>query len=248
MSTATHETAADRTTGRVALEATGVTLRYGAVTAVDDVDIRVAPGVLHGVIGPNGAGKSSFMDALSGRRKLSAGTVKLGGQDITRRSVTWRRRNGMARSFQKTSVFGAMTVRTQLDMVGRRTGEDDLDGIVDALSLRPYLDEVCSDIAYGHQRRVDIAMALLGRPQVVLLDEPGAGLSVEESTQMFDHIRALCTDRDVAVVLVEHDVEGVFRVCDEITVLNLGAVLASGTPAAVRADPAVIKAYLGSEA
>jgi branched-chain amino acid transport system ATP-binding protein len=247
MSTALSDTPATTTKAAV-LEATGVTLRYGAVTAVDDVNISVAPGILHGVIGPNGAGKSSFMDALSGRRKLSSGTVRLGGEDITKRSVTWRRRNGMARSFQKTSVFGAMTVRTQLDMVGRKTGEDDMDGVIDALSLRPYLDEVCSAIAYGHQRRVDIAMALLGRPHVVLLDEPGAGLSVEESVQMFDHIRALATDRNVAVVLVEHDVEGVFRVCDEITVLNLGAVLASGTPADVRAHPEVIKAYLGSEA
>jgi branched-chain amino acid transport system ATP-binding protein len=246
MSTALSDTPA--TTKTAVLEATGVTLRYGAVTAVDDVNISVAPGILHGVIGPNGAGKSSFMDALSGRRKLSSGTVRLGGEDITKRSVTWRRRNGMARSFQKTSVFGAMTVRTQLDMVGRKTGEDDMDGVIDALSLRPYLDEVCSSIAYGHQRRVDIAMALLGRPHVVLLDEPGAGLSVEESVQMFDHIRALATDRNVAVVLVEHDVEGVFRVCDEITVLNLGAVLASGAPADVRAHPDVIKAYLGSEA
>ncbi|MGX6446532.1 ABC transporter ATP-binding protein [Patulibacter sp. S7RM1-6] len=230
------------------LEASGVTLRYGAVTAVDDVDLAVAPGVLHGVIGPNGAGKSSFMDALSGRRRLSAGSVRLDGEDITRRSVAWRRRHGMARSFQKTSVFGAMSVRAQLEMVADRTGEDDLDGIVDALTLRPYLDRVCSSIAYGDQRRVDIAMALLGRPHVVLLDEPGAGLSVEESVQLFDHIRTLCTERDVAVVLVEHDVEGVFRVCDEITVLNLGKVLAQGEPAAVRADPHVIEAYLGSEA
>lgn len=230
------------------LEATDVTLRYGAVTAVDAVDISVDAGVLHGVIGPNGAGKSSFMDALSGRRRLSAGTVRLGGEDITRRSVTWRRRHGMARSFQKTSVFGAMTVRTQLELVARRTGEDDLDGVIDALGLRSHLDEVCSSIAYGDQRRVDIAMALVGRPHVVLLDEPGAGLSVEESARMFDHIRALCNDRNVAVVLVEHDVEGVFRVCDEITVLNLGAVLATGSPAAVRSDENVIKAYLGSEA
>jgi branched-chain amino acid transport system ATP-binding protein len=230
------------------LEATGVTLRYGAVTAVDNVDIAVEPGVLHGVIGPNGAGKSSFMDALSGRRRLSGGKVVLDGEDITKRPVAWRRLHGMARSFQKTSVFNALTVRVQLEMVGRRTGEEDLDSIVDALGIRPFLELPCNSIAYGDQRSVDIAMALLGRPHVVLLDEPGAGLAHTESVRMLDHIRTLCTERNVAAVLVEHDVDGVFRVCDRITVLALGKVLASGTPKEVRGDPAVVEAYLGSQA
>jgi branched-chain amino acid transport system ATP-binding protein len=230
------------------LEATGVTLRYGAVTAVDDVDIAVEPGVLHGVIGPNGAGKSSFMDALSGRRRLSGGKVLLDGEDITKRSVAWRRLHGMARSFQKTSVFNSMTVRTQLEMVARKTGEEDLDSIIDALGIRPFLELPCNSIAYGDQRSVDIAMALIGRPHVVLLDEPGAGLAHTESVRMLDHIRALCTERNVAAVLVEHDVDGVFRVCDRITVLALGKVLASGTPKEVRGNPAVVEAYLGSQA
>ena len=138
------------------LEATGVTLRYGAVTAVDDVDIAVEPGMLHGVIGPNGAGKSSFMDALSGRRKLSGGTVVLDGQDITKKPVAWRRLNGMARSFQRTSVFNSMTVRAQLEMVARKTKEQDLDSVIDALDLGPYLDKPCNSISYGLQRSVDI--------------------------------------------------------------------------------------------
>jgi branched-chain amino acid transport system ATP-binding protein len=230
------------------LEATGVTLRYGAVTAVDNVDIAVEPGVLHGVIGPNGAGKSSFMDALSGRRRLSGGKVVLDGEDITKRPVAWRRLHGMARSFQKTSVFNSMTVRTQLELVARKTGEEDMDHIVDALGIRPFLELPCNSIAYGDQRSVDIAMALLGRPHVVLLDEPGAGLAHTESVRMLDHIRTLCTERNVAAVLVEHDVDGVFRVCDRITVLALGKVLASGTPKEVRGDPAVVEAYLGSQA
>lgn len=230
------------------LQATGVTVRYGAVAAVDSVDFEVTAGSLHGVIGPNGAGKSTFMDALSGRRRLAAGTVMLEGKEITRRSPTWRRMHGISRSFQTTSVFAAMTVRTQLELVARRTKERNLDVVIDALGLREYLDQRCDSISYGDQRRVDIAMALTGHPSVVLLDEPGAGLAADESSRMLDHVRDLCTEWKVAAVLVEHDVEGVFRVCDQVTVLALGKILATGEPKAVRADPRVIEAYLGSAA
>jgi branched-chain amino acid transport system ATP-binding protein len=229
-------------------EATGLTVRYGALTALSDVDIALEPGVVHGVIGPNGAGKSTFIDALSGRRRPSVGTVRLEGEDITRRTARWRRGHGVARSFQRTSVFGSMTVRTQLEMVARRNDEPDLDEIIATLGLEDVQDRVCSEIAYGTQRSVDLAIALIGRPRVVLLDEPCAGLVADESVRMLQHVRTLCTERDVAALLVEHDVEGVFRTCDVITVLDLGKVLATGSPTEVRANPDVVRAYLGSAA
>ena len=226
----------------------GVTVKYGAVTALDNVDISLEPGVVHGVIGPNGAGKSMFIDALSGRTKLSRGKVMLDGTDITARPVGWRRHNGISRSFQRTSVFGSMTVRAQLEMIAFQNKEPDLSGIVASLDLKDVLDRVCSEIAYGTQRSVDLAIALIGRPRVVLLDEPCAGLVADESVRMLQHVRDLCKERGVAVLLVEHDVDGVFRTCDQITVLNLGKVLASGEPAEVRKNADVVRAYLGSAA
>lgn len=229
-------------------EGSGVSIRYGAVKALDDVDITLTPGVVSGVIGPNGAGKSTFIDALSGRRKLSAGKVMLDGEDISTKSVGWRRDRGISRSFQKTSVFGGMTVRDQLELIAHRNNEPDLGSIVDALRLNLVMDRICSEIAYGTQRSVDLALALVGAPRVVLLDEPCAGLAAEESVRMLDHIRTICKERQIAALLVEHDVDGVFRTCDEVTVLNLGTVLASGLPAEVRKNDAVIRAYLGSAA
>jgi branched-chain amino acid transport system ATP-binding protein len=229
-------------------EGKGLSVRYGALTALTDVDIALEPGVVHGVIGPNGAGKSTFIDALSGRRRPSSGTVRLDGDDITRRSARWRRGQGVSRSFQRTSVFGSMTVRTQLEMVARKNDDPDLDGIITTLGLDGVADQVCSEIAYGTQRSVDLAIALIGRPRVVLLDEPCAGLVVDESVKMLEHVRQLCKEREVAALLVEHDVEGVFRTCDVITVLDLGKVLATGQPAEIRANPDVVRAYLGSAA
>lgn len=230
------------------LQTTGLTVAYGAVRAIDGVDLTIEQGTIHGVIGPNGAGKSTLMDALSGRVRPSEGSVMLRGTDITRRSPVWRRRNGIARSFQRTSVFPTMTVGEQIGLVGELRDDPDVGQIVEHLGLAHLLDVPCETIAYGDQRRVDLALALIGRPELLLLDEPAAGLSAEETDQLVDHIMMLTRERDLTVALVEHDVDAVFRCSDVVTVLDLGRVLVSGEPDAVRADDRVVTAYLGSAA
>jgi branched-chain amino acid transport system ATP-binding protein len=226
-----------------------LSVSYGSVQALEGVTLEVAkPGVLHGIIGPNGAGKSTLMDAITGRRKPTRGRVWVDGEDITDRSVAWRRRHGMSRSFQRTSIFPGIPVRDQLELVTSQLDEPDLDQIIDAFELREVLDEPADSIAYGDQRRVDIALAMIGRPKLMLLDEPAAGLSTTETIGLFEHLTALVRERGLTALVVEHDVDAVFRFCDDITALDLGRLLATGKPAEVRADPRVISAYLGSEA
>lgn len=229
------------------LEARGLTCRYGSVTAVDAVDVTVEAGQIHGLIGPNGAGKSTCLDVLSGRRRPDDGRVLLDGVDITGRPVRWRRRAGIGRSFQRTSIFPALTVRDQLGLVARRLGEPNLAGIVEILELGPQLGRRCDTLAYGDQRRVDIALALIGQPRLLLLDEPTAGVSAEEGLRLADHLQELARGREVTVLLVEHDLDLIFRLCDMVTVFDLGRVVVSDRPDEVRAHPRVVEAYLGAQ-
>ena len=226
-----------------------LSVSYGSVKALEGIHLEVARrGVLHGVIGPNGAGKSTLMDAITGRRKPTRGRVIVDGKDITSRSVTWRRRLGMSRSFQRTSIFPGISVGEQLELVASQLGETDLQGIVDTLALASVYDQMADSIAYGDQRRVDIALALVGKPSLMLLDEPAAGLSAAETMTLFQHLATVVRERNVIAMVVEHDVDAVFRFCDSITALDLGRLLMTGSPAEVRSDPRVITAYLGTAA
>ena len=226
-----------------------LSVAYGSVKALEGVSLEVPQrGVLHGVIGPNGAGKSTLMDAITGRRKPTRGRVFVDNRDITILSVVQRRRLGMSRSFQRTSIFPGIRVGEQLELVASQLGEKDLNGIVDILELGRVYDEMADSIAYGDQRRVDIALALVGQPSLMLLDEPAAGLSTTETTTLFQHLVTVVRKRNVTAMVVELDVEAVFRFCDTITALDLGRLLASGSPAEVRSNPRVIAAYLGTAA
>ncbi|WP_213453714.1 ABC transporter ATP-binding protein [Rhizomonospora bruguierae] len=224
-----------------------VTVRFKGVTALEDVGLDLQRGRVHGVIGPNGAGKSTFVDVVSGRRRGGKASIVFDGENVAGRSVTWRRRHGIARSFQRTSVFPDLTVRAHFELVARTLRDESVDELIDALGLGPLLDRKCGQVSYGDQRRVDIGMALVGGPAVLLADEPGAGLSRSQSLELARFIRQLARERDMAVLYIEHDVDAVFEVCDDITVLNLGRVLMSGSPAEVRQDNGVRDAYLGRE-
>lgn len=230
------------------LELRDVSFAYGAVRAMRNVDLVVERASIHGLIGPNGAGKSTCIDVVSGRKSASSGSIIYEGAEIGGRSIGWRRHSGISRSFQRISVFSDLTVADQLDLTARAVGESEIDRIVDELSLGETLELRCNAISYGQQRRVDIAMALMGKPELILLDEPAAGLSSEESIKLADHLAMLVRERGATVLLVEHDLEVVFRICDRLTVMEQGQVIADGPPAEIRRDERVVEAYFGSAA
>ncbi|MFZ2394476.1 ABC transporter ATP-binding protein [Rhodoferax sp.] len=234
------------------LEAQDVAIHYGGVKAVDGVSLSLQKGQIHGLIGPNGAGKSTVIDAITGRRRLTRGKVSLAGVDVTHLGPTERRQRGLSRSFQRTSIFEQMLVRQQVELASYKMGVADpgadADAILQELDLMNLSQAVAADLGYGEQRRLDLALALVGRPSVLLLDEPMAGLSVQESHDLAKHLQALTSRWDVSVLLVEHDMDVVFGISNVVTVFELGRVIASGAPAVVRADPRVRTAYLGSAA
>ncbi|SEG17081.1 ABC transporter ATP-binding protein [Marinobacterium lutimaris] len=225
---------------------------YGGVRAIDGVHLEINKGEIRGLIGPNGAGKSTFIDAVTGRRIPTAGQVQLGGEDITQLAVVARRMRGVSRSFQRTSIFHDMNVLEQVFLASHQAQakdpERDAVAILEELDLLQYADWRAGDLGYGQQRRLDLALALVGSPSVLLLDEPMAGLTVTESRDLAQHLKRLARERNVTVLLVEHDMEVVFGISDRVTVLELGKPLAEGTPDEIRANPKVREAYLGSAA
>ncbi len=244
-----------------ALEAVGLTRRFGGLVAVADVSLSLSVGTLHAVIGPNGAGKSTLVNLLGGELSPSGGTVRLGGRDVTAWS-TWRRAaGGIGRTFQRTNVMRDLTVFENMRLAAqaqgfttgrwlRRAARDPVTiaGAHAALA-RVGLDAaaaVAGTLSHGQLRLLEIAMALAAGPAVLLLDEPLAGMGPEESDRLAALLRAL--SRDHAVLLIEHDMDVVFAVADTLTVMVDGRVLEHGPPAQIRASAVVREAYLGHPA
>ena len=235
--------------------------RYGGLLATDNVSIDVAPGEIHALIGPNGAGKTTLVGQLTGNVAPDSGTIRFAGQDITRLPTHRRVHLGLARSFQITSVLGEFTALENVALAVQAhaghsfrflrdvRGDESLRGparhCLEEVGLDARAGMPASALSHGEQRQLEIAMALAGDPSLLLLDEPMAGMGVEESQRMIAFLRALKGRR--AMLLIEHDMDAVFQLADRITVLVYGRAIASGTPAEIRADEAVRRAYLGDD-
>ena len=230
------------------IETRGLTLHFGGLRAVDGVDFTLQAGEIHALIGPNGAGKTTFVSLLSGRRLPQSGTIRLGGEDITRLPAHARVRRGIAYTFQITSIFPRLTVFDNVAIAVQATGARDLAARTRAALARVGLQgleaQVAQTLSYGHQRLLELAMGLAITPRVLILDEPTQGLAASEIEGFKALVRGLVPD--TTVLLIEHNMEVVMDLATRITVLNFGQLLATGTPAEVRANPLVQEAYLGA--
>jgi branched-chain amino acid transport system ATP-binding protein len=230
------------------IETSGLTLHFGGLRAVDGVDFTLEPGEIHALIGPNGAGKTTFVSLLSGRRLPQSGTILLDGADITRLPAHARVRKGIAYTFQITSIFPRLTVFDNVALAVQSKGGGDLPGKTRAALARVGLqgleDQEAQTLSYGHQRLLELAMGLALEPRLLILDEPTQGLAASEIDGFTRLVEGLVPE--TTVLLIEHNMEVVMELATRITVLNFGKVLATGTPAESRANPAVQEAYLGA--
>ncbi len=230
------------------IQTRGLTRHFGGLKAVDGVDFTLEPGEIHGLIGPNGAGKTTFVSLLSGRLPAQSGTILLAGEDITRLPAHARVRKGIAYTFQITSIFPRLTVFDNVALAVQSQGAADLAPKTRAALARVGLEgleeQEAQTLSYGHQRLLELAMGLALSPRLLILDEPTQGLAASEIEGFKSLVRSLVPE--TTVLLIEHNMEVVMDLATRITVLTFGRVLASGTPAEVRANPAVQEAYLGA--
>jgi branched-chain amino acid transport system ATP-binding protein len=244
------------------LELANVSKHFGGVFATDDVTLDVKRGEVHALIGPNGAGKTTLVAQISGDLASDSGTIVFEGADVTHAPQHRRVRAGLARSYQVTSIFRRLSVLDNLALaVQARSGSsfsfwrpvasesalaDEARALAAQIGLSAREGAVAATLAHGEQRALEVGLALATRPKLVLLDEPTAGMGPEESQAVIALVERIRSQ--VAVLLVEHDMDAVFRLADRISVLVSGRVIASGAPEAIRSHPEVRKAYLGESA
>jgi branched-chain amino acid transport system ATP-binding protein len=236
------------------LDVKGVTVRFGGITAVNNAALAVESGTITGLIGPNGAGKTTLFNVISGLQPPTSGRVRFRDQDITRATVDRRAKMGLARTFQRLEAFGSLSVRENVQVACdihagarkwfRLRKDPKVDRLIEAVGLERYVDQRADAVPTGVARLLEIARALAIEPRLLLLDEPSSGLD-ESETDGFGALLTGLAAEGRAILMVEHDMDLVMGVCDLIHVLEFGQVIASGPPAAIRADRAVQAAYLG---
>jgi branched-chain amino acid transport system ATP-binding protein len=245
----------------LALETRGLSKSFGALVVARDIDFRLPVGARHALIGPNGAGKTTFINLVTGRLAPSAGQILLGGVDVTALSPEKRVKRGIGRTFQITTLFPGLSVLENIllavserhgaagDMLrfagSRRDLVEEAEALLARLGLADHAARTVRELPYGQQRLVEIAIALGLDPKVLLLDEPAAGVPSAETGLILDIVESL--GRDIAVLIIEHDMDLVFRLAERITVMVQGAILVEGTPQEIAADPRVRAVYLGTE-
>lgn len=241
------------------LEIRNLDLHFGALHVTRDINLTLARGARHALIGPNGAGKTTLVNLLTGPLKPDSGNILLDGEDVTRLPPHQRARRGLGRTYQINALFRSMTPVEAVSLaiaqrdgnalrvfgtaiLGRRTGEEARE-LLQAVGLGQYMNHITRELPYGLQRLLEVALALAGKPKVLLLDEPAAGVSAQAGDQLFRLIDSLSSD--LAILLIEHDMRLVFRFAKRITVLVGGGVLVEGTPQEIAADQRVRDVYLG---
>ena len=248
------------------LKVTGLKKAYGAIKAVDGVSFEVMPGEIFGVIGPNGSGKTTMFNSVLGQIEPDAGAIELKGKDITKLSPQQLNQQGVGRTFQTLQVFGKMTVRDNLIVAAQEhqgamwsrmfaPGDSGLgakaDALIDQFRIRHVADKKAGELSYGQQKLVDIAMAFMSEPDLVLLDEPCAGVNpslvggISTLLKQLNKTRA-SGEKSSSFVVIEHNMDFVMDLCHRILVMVEGKVMAVGTPAEIRSNNAVLDAYLGS--